>query len=184
MTDLEQLRNAPVPRPAAMCRRHARRIDSNFGFIAYGLLWFFVANGLATAALFLGIWIVGPKPGPVGFTFVMTLWAGAFIGAWVMFGLWVRRRRGPATRLFRDGTVVDATVQTVRRLSMRGAPFTHATVVFRDATRERKAGVSMGGHPPELSEGRTVPLLYIPDYGYCAAFPVAGKLIAASLARD
>jgi hypothetical protein len=182
MSDLDTLRSTPTPRPAAMCRRYARRIDSIFGFVVYGLLWFFVACGMATAALFLGIWIVGPQPGPVGMTIVMVMWGSAFVGAWVLFWLWVRRRLGPATLLFRDGTIVDATVQKSRRLSMRGAPFTHATVVWRDATRERSAGVSIGGHPPELDEGRTVPIMYVPDYGYCAAFPIAGKLVPASLA--
>lgn len=167
-----------------MCRRYARRIDSIFGFILYGILWFCVACGMATAALFLGIWIVGPNPSGFAKVVVMGLWAGGFVGAWVLFWLWVRRRLGPATRLFRDGVIVDATVKTARRLTIKGAPFTHATVVWQDATRERSAGVSIGGHPPELDVGRTFAVMFVGDYGYCAAFPIAGKLVAASLASD
>ena len=184
MSDLETFRSTPTPRPVAMCRRYARRIDSIFGFILYGLLWFFVAAVAIPAASFLGTWIVGPQPGPVGVTIVMFMWGSAFVGGWVLFGLWVRRRLGRATRLFRDGTIVDATVHKTRRRSMRGAPFTHATVMWRDATRERSAGVSVGGHPPELDEGRVVAVMYVDGYDYCAAFPIAGKLVPASCAEQ
>ncbi len=184
MSDLETLRTTPTPRPAALCGRYARRIDSIFGFVLYGALWFFVACGMATAALFLGMWIVGPHPGAVAKAFVLGGWIGAFVGAWALYWRWVRSRLAPARRLIRDGVLVDGTVKAARRLSIRGTPFTHATVVWQDASGERSAGVSMSGHPRELDPGATVPVMYVPGYRYCAAFPKNGKLVAASLARD
>ncbi|HWB78341.1 MAG TPA: hypothetical protein VG755_25420 [Nannocystaceae bacterium] len=177
MTDLELLQCTPVPRPSDLCRRYARKIDSIFGFIAYGLLWFFVSCLFATAGLFLGIAIVGDGPSVVGMVFVAAMWITGFVGAWVLFALWVRRRIGPARRLFRDGTFAEATVGSVHHLSMRGAPFTRAVLAVGD----RRIGLSMGGHPRELHEGATITVLVVPDYGYCATFPIAGRLIAASI---
>jgi hypothetical protein len=179
MTDLERLQSAPVPRPDVLCRRLAGTVDSIFGFIAYGLVWFFVSCFFATAGLFLGIWIVGKDPGTAGKVFAAGLWVSGFVGAWVLFALWVRRRIGPARRLFRDGTFADATVEKVRHMRIRSAPFTHATLVLPGGTH--RVGMSMGGHPPEVAEGVTIPVLFIPDYGYCATFPVGGKLVTASI---
>lgn len=181
MTDLDTLRETPVPRPAALCRRLARRIDSIWGFVAYGALWFFVACLFATAALFAGIALVGPSPSGAAKVLVFGAWAGAFIGAWVLFALWVRRRIGPAVRLFRDGTFVEGTVHAVRHLTIRGAPFCHATLHVRDGGTMRSAGLSLGGHPPQLAQGATIPVLMVPHYDYCAAFPIAGRIVPASL---
>ena len=177
MTDLELLQRTPVPRPAALCRRFARKVDSILGFIAYGALWLFVSSLPATLGLLLGIAIVGDHPGVAGKVFVAGMWIAGFVGAWVLFALWVRRRIGPARRLFRDGTFADAKVESVRRMSIRGAPFTRATLTLAD----RRIGLSMGGHPPELHEGATIAVLVVADYGYCATFPIAGRLIAASI---
>lgn len=177
MTDLELLQRTPLPRPTALCHRFARKVDSILGFIAYGALWFFVSCLSATLALFLGIAIVGDQPSVVGKVLVAGMWITGFVGAWVLFALWVRRRVGPARRLFRDGTFTEAKVESVRHMSMRGAPFTHATLALGD----RRIGLSMGGHPPELHEGAAIAVLVVPDYGYCATFPIHGKLIAASI---
>lgn len=177
MTDLELLQSTPVPRPPPLCRRFARKLDSIFGFIAYATLWFFVSCLSATLTLFLGIAIVGDDPGVVGKVLVAGMWITGFVGAWVLFALWVRRRIVPARRLFREGTFAEAQVVAVRRMSIRGAPFTHATLALGD----RRIGLSMGGHPPELNEGAAITVLVVPDYGYCATFPIAGKLSAASI---
>lgn len=177
MTDLEHLQRTPVPRPAALCRRFARKLDSIFGFVAYGILWFCVSCLSATVGLFLGIAIVGDPPSLAEKILVGGMWVAGFVGAWVLFALWVRRRIGPARRLFRDGTFAEATVESVRHMSMRGAPFTRATLTLGD----RRIGLSMGGHPRELHEGATITVLVVPDYGYCATFPIAGKLVAAAM---
>ena len=181
MTDLEALRAEAPPRSAALCRRFARRIDSIWGFIGYGLVWFFVSWGIATIALLLSVWIVGAQEARAAPAFVIAAWTGALVGSWVLFGWWVRRRSGPAKRLFRDGVIVDATVRAVRHLRIRGAPFTHATLTLADGTRERMVGLSIGGHPAELAEGVAIAVLWMPDYGYCATFPFGGRMVPVSL---
>lgn len=177
MTDLELLQRTPVPRPADLCRRYARKIDSIFGFIVYGLLWVFVSNVAALLGLLLGAAIVGDQPGVVGQTVVTGLGIGGFVGAWVLFALWVRRRIGPARRLIRDGSFADAQVVAVQHKRIRGAPFTLATLALGD----RRIRLSMGGHPAQVHEGAVIPVLFAADYGCCATFPVAGKLVTASI---
>src|SRR5688572_33438005 len=93
MNDLDRLREAPVPRPWALCRRYSWTIDSIGGFIAYGALWFFAAGAIATAGLFAGIAIVGDDPGPFGRTVVVAIWIVSYVGAWGLFAWWVVRRR-------------------------------------------------------------------------------------------
>jgi hypothetical protein len=93
----------------------------------------------------------------------------------------VRRRLTPARRLFRDGVIVDATVQSVTRLHFRGSPLCRATLRFRLADRDRIAALTIGGHPPEITEGATIVVLSIPDYTYCATFPIRGRMFPASL---
>jgi hypothetical protein len=175
--ELELLRGSTPPRPDALCRRLSRRIDSIWGFIAYGALWFFIANGIATAAMFAAIAMVDTPSSAAGRAFVLVMWAGAFIGAWVLFGWWVRRRLGPARRLFREGVLLDATVQAVQHLRIRGAPFTRATVGWPDGA----AVMSVGGHPAAIVQGANVPVLVVPGYGYCATFPIAGRIVPASV---
>jgi hypothetical protein len=182
MTELDELRAIPVPRPAALCRRFARRIDSIWGFIAYGILWFCCACGVATLGLLAGAMIVGHVPEPLGVAVVVLCWVGSFVGSWVPFVRWVRRRRSTAERLFREGTVLDARVEEVHHLWMRGAPFTRTFLRATDEVGAHRIGLSVGGHPPLLREGVTMPVLLVRGYGYCAAFPSGGRLVASSRA--
>lgn len=163
-----------------MCRRYSLRIDSIFGFVVYGLLWFFFACGLATLALFVGIWIVGSNPGDFAKAVVLAAWLGGFVGAWVLYALWVGRRLGRARELVRNGVIVDAIVSETHRTTPRGTPYTHTILVWSDATSEHRARISIGGHPQELDEGRSVPVMFVRDYAYCAAFPIGGKMVLAS----
>jgi hypothetical protein len=182
LSDLDELRRASVPRPLPLCRRLSRRIDSVIGFVAYGMLWFFFACAIATVALLGAIAVVGSPPSDAGKTFVWVAWSGAFVGAWVLFGAWVRWRSSPARRLFRDGVFIEATVQVVHHLHMRSAPFTRATLRFLDGRHERTAELSIGGHPAQIVEGATLTVLFVRDYRYCAVFPIAGRAVPASVA--
>lgn len=181
MTVLEQLERTPVPRPSDLCRRLARTIDAPIGFVLYGMLWFFASCVSASVLLFIGIAIVGDDPGPVAKALVMGMWVSGFVGAWVLFALWVRRRIGPARRLFREGTLDDASVESVRHMRLRGAPFTLATLVLRGGAH--RIELSIGGHPPQVAEGVAIPVLFVADYGYCATFPIDGKVTTASIKR-
>lgn len=179
MTDLELLRSTPTPRPREVCRRF--RLDSIWGFVLYGALWFFVSCLFATAGLFAALAVVDTPPTPLGKVVVMGAWGSGFVLAWVLFAMWVRRRLAPAAVLFRDGSFGDARVEAVHHLSIRGAPFTRATLRIDGATGRPTIGLSMGGHPPELREGAVVPVLWVPGHRYCATFPLGGRLVAASL---
>jgi hypothetical protein len=180
MTELDELRASPVPRPAALCRRFAGRIDSIWGFILYGILWFCCACGIATLGLLVGVTVVGHVPEPLGIAVVVLCWVGSFVGSWVPFVRWVRRRRGAAERLFREGAFVDARVQEVHHLWMRGAPFTRAVLRATDELGAHRIGLSVGGHPPLLREGASMPVLLVRGYGYCAVFPPGGRLVTSS----
>lgn len=181
MSDYETLSGEPVPRSEPLCRRYARRLESPWGFVAYGVLWFFVACGLATLALFAGIALAGDHAGRVAMGLVIAGWVGGFVFAWVLFALWVRSRMRPARRLMREGTFVAGAVTRVDRLSMRGAPFSVVKIAFVHDGRDVIASVSVGGHPTGVAPGAIVPVLYLPGYRYCAAFAVDGQLVAGSV---
>ena len=125
MTDLEALQAEPTPRSDALCRPLARRIDSIWGFVAYGVLWFFVGNSLAgmvPLAAALALVKVTHRAGPLPswqLWVLAALWAVAVASVWWLFALWVKGRVAPARRLFREGVFVSATVESVHNLTLR-----------------------------------------------------------------
>ncbi|MBK6918205.1 MAG: hypothetical protein IPH07_12455 [Deltaproteobacteria bacterium] len=180
MSELEELRATPVPRPTALCRRLARRVDSTWGFIAYGLVWFCCTCGFATLGLLVGVTITGGEQGPVARAVVMVLWVGGFVGGWVPFVVWVRRRRAGAARLFREGSFVDAHVQSVQHVWVRGVAITRAVLHAADEGGAHRIGLSVGGHPEAPRVGMAMPVLLVRGYGYCAVFPADGRLVTSS----
>lgn len=182
MSELDELRATPVPRPTALCRRLARRVDSTWGFIAYGLVWFCCTCAFATLGLLIGVTLTGGEQGPIGSAVVIVLWVGGFVGGWVPFVLWVRRRRTGAARLFREGTFVDAQVQSVQHLWVRGVAITRAVLHAADEGGPHRIGLSVGGHPEVPRVGTAMPVLLVRGYGYCAAFPSGGRFVTSSRA--
>lgn len=180
MSELEELRATPVPRPTALCRRLARRVDSTWAFIAYGLVWFCCTCGFATLGLLVGVTITGGEQGPVARAVVIVLWVGGFVGGWVPFVLWVRRRRAGAARLFREGSFVDAHVQSVQHVWVRGVAITRAVLHAADEGGAHRIGLSVGGHPEAPRVGMAMPALLVRGYGYCAVFPADGRLVTSS----
>lgn len=178
LSDLELVRSEAPPRRAA-CARLVGRIDSLFGFIAYGVLWLFVAAMVSMGVLFAGVAFAGHRPSGAYVTAVLVGWALSFVLAWVPFGLWVRRRRQRARALVRDGLLVDGTIDGVLRLMLRGAPFTRGTLAIEG--RAARGTFSVGGHHAELVEGATMPVLVAPGAAYGLVFAADGRVTATKL---
>jgi hypothetical protein len=181
-TDLDLVRTEAPPRSDAVCRRLASRVDSVFGFIAYGVLWLFAAAMIATGVLFAGIALVGAHASKAAGYAVLVAYAAAFVVAWVPFGAWVRRRRRAARLLVRDGVLAPAQIDGVLRLFLRGAPFSRVSLAIAPASGTRRGTFSVGGHPRELVEGATIDVLVAPGAAYALAFPV-GRAVPVRLAR-
>lgn len=182
MNDLELLRATPTPRPPEVCRRF--RLHPIWGFVLYGLLWFFVSCVFASAGLFGAMALIGTEPSTAGKVIALGAWVGGFVLAWVLFAMWVRRRRAPEAELFRDGSFADARIDSVRRLWLRGVQMTQATLRLDTAGGSRTLRLAVGGHPAALREGLVVPVLWVPGHSYCAAFPLGSKLVPASLSSS
>jgi hypothetical protein len=183
---LDRLRASPPPRDAALCRLLAKRLEPAWGFIAYGILWLFVAAGLSLAPLFGFLAVVGTMmttkermasswTGPAGGVCMLI----GFALAWWPFIWWARRRRRRAAALFRDGQLVDGTVESVNHIYVNGGEVTRAKVKLTVDGRPAHAILSIAGHATAL--GGVIPILALRGYHYCAGFAVAGKLTPGSL---
>jgi hypothetical protein len=184
MTDLESIRAAAVPRDRALCGRMAARIDPAWGFVAYGLLYFFVATAVSMAAFLWLLWTassMGLPRAPWVATASLVVYTLLYVACWLPFAVWVSRRRGAARRLFRQGTLFEAVITRVDLIVVRGAPLTRASLAFDVSGVTRSAVASVGGHSPELVPGAKLPVLHVPDYGYCVAFAPSGVAVPASI---
>jgi hypothetical protein len=161
--EYEALVRETVPRSEALSRELASRVDPAWGFVFYGILWFFVSWGPPGIVLALGLRVAGKSPAGWFVMFVLVAWAISYIAMWWLFARWVRRRRAAARVLFRDGSFANATVVAVTRVSSRAGRATLATPMH-------EVKLSVSGHPSTLSPGVTMPVLWVPHYRYCAAF--------------
>jgi hypothetical protein len=148
-----------------------------WGFVAYGVLCFFLTCGTATAFLVVAILLVGDH-GPLWAAYIA--WVAGFLLPWWPFGIWVSRRRRAARRLFREGDMLEAVIVRVDLLTIRGAPFTRATVSFMASGTERRAAMSVGGHSRDIVQGAKTWVLFEPHYRYCAVFTPAGAAVPAA----
>ncbi len=174
MTELECVRDSGPPREEGIVRWLAGDFEPLRGFFVYGILWFFVAlaiAGVVPEQVFRGLGLSkktltdGQVFGILGLTFLL---------AWVPFGFWVRWRRAGARRLFRDGVLLEATMSAVSFGSRRGVDSTKVTISFVGGSDPRHATVHLFDHHRQLEAGATIPVLFVPEYRYCAVFPTDG----------
>jgi protein-S-isoprenylcysteine O-methyltransferase Ste14 len=185
MSLLHELRAAPVPRPAKLQRRVARRIDGISGFVAYGVLYLFVVANTLTLAVTLGGMVLinhtVPHDAPpwfsvtVGIAFAAAVIA-AFVASWLPFVWWMRRRQRPGRELARDGAFVDGRVVGWRRTS-RNAYVTIELAGGVHITNLMVPWLSEAGFP----EGTPVTALYAPGNRYALYFTPSGQGVGAAV---
>jgi hypothetical protein len=186
MDDLTAIRSQPVPRDDALVRILGRRFVPIWGFIAYGVLYSFFLPPMALVAVALGMaLLLGDREGkgrPMAAWRQDLMLAVAFLAAlaaYAPFWLWARKRRSDAYRLFREGQLVEARVESAQLIVLRGAQVTRAMLRYADAAGAmRTTTASAPGQPVGLAVGETVPVLVHPASRYAAAF-VDGRAVAA-----
>lgn len=184
MTELVRLREAPCPRDAKLCKLVAQRISPAWGFVAYGVLYFFFVPMLAFVGGLMGGMvalssIVGKPLPPWAAVFCIVLGVVGFVLGWWPFAVWVRRRRREGFRLGEQGVLTEGTVVVSFRGHVRGAPFTRATLAVEHDGKGYSVITSIGGHPTEFDKGRMVPVLLLPGSKYAAAFALSGRTTGA-----
>lgn len=175
VSDLELLAGEPPPRSDATCARLGRRLDPIGTTIAIGVLWLFVASGVATLLLLA---IVGTHPAQPASPAVSAAFFAAFGLAWVPFVLWVVRRRRSARAIVRDGALAPARLEE------------HAAVFDADG-REQRAIFSApkrrlaGGAAPAVVylAGDARCLVVLPDGSTARAQIATGLIIDAAGGR-
>jgi hypothetical protein len=182
MTDLEAIRDAPIPRPEPLCRRYAGRMSPLLGFIGYGVLYFAAVVNTAVLGVLFGLGSLFPAP-PAGQQqpgwVVGILTAGmviAFLGAWWPYVRWARNRRRAHRAVVREGALVEGRVTQARQVWFRGAPIVTGKVAFSVQGREHVVGTSFGGPVTGFVEGAQVPVLALPGARFAAVFPDGARL--------
>jgi hypothetical protein len=173
MTELEVVRASEVPRAAEICRKLAARVRPALGFVVYGalILPFAVpAAGLGPllAMLYAGSLRFDVTPFPQYWlipSYVVALTCATL--PLIAFGRWVKRLRGEAFALVRDGELVDAKVTQARKMYARGGPLTSARVELPGGA---EAALSVSGHPEALTEGAMLPGLARAGADVCLVF--------------
>ena len=112
--DLWYFETTPAPRPDDLCERYAARVAPWWGFAVYALAYLFVGLFAFTAGIFLAIGVkelLGVRDGSTLATVLAyTFGFAAFALSWWPFARWVKRRRGAAMPLIRDGKLIDGVV--------------------------------------------------------------------------
>jgi hypothetical protein len=172
MTELDIIRAAATPRPATLWRKLAWRVRSALGFVVYGLLilpWSFPAGVVGMLImLYPGAALFDEAPLPQIWlvpTFAVSL--ACFSLPIIGFVRWVKRLRGEAVALVRDGYLVDVKVTEARRMRARGGPLTSARIELPGGA---EAALSVSGHPESLSEGALLPGLVLDGASACLVF--------------
>lgn len=181
MTELDSIRDAGPPREEGTVRWLAGGFEPVWGFFVYGVLWLFVAIALALIVpeqLFrlLGLTLKEDAS-------VLRVVGLSFLLAWVPFFLWVRWRRAGARRLFRDGVLLQADIESIAFGSRRGVDSTVLKIAFASGGDARRATVYIADHQRQLAAGETIPVLFVPKYRFCAVFPTSGAPVPAACRR-
>jgi hypothetical protein len=172
MTELDIIRAAATPRPAEVCRKLAWRVRSLLGFVVYGLLilpWSFPAGTVGMLImLYPGMALFDEGRFPLVWlvpTYAVTL--ACFSLPIIGFVRWVKRLRGEAIELVRDGDLVEVKVTEARRRQARGGPLTSARIELPGGA---EAALSVSGHPESLREGALHPGLVLEGANVCLVF--------------
>lgn len=113
MTDLERFQGA---RDEALVKKFSRRVEPTYGFIIYGVVYFFlssfvgVAGGLLGGLICRGLGLTNESTANTVIVLILSL--GAWALAWIPFVRWVQRKRSNARSLVREGFLCDAKVAT------------------------------------------------------------------------
>jgi len=193
--NMDSLTSNPPPRDPAFCSAMTGRFAPWYGFLGFGVLWFFVAGGVTGVALLLEVLIlsgvVSQKPFPEWIGWLLMLGAlVTFILAWWPFARFVRRHRGEARRLFRDGQVLPGTFEPPDLVSA-GAVF-NLSARTRGTRANIRFVVQEAPHTAELFSSRpldvspTTPcsVLFEPGCPYVAVYPREGGFVPARWKRD
>jgi hypothetical protein len=113
MSDVELFTTTPVPRPDELCARYAGKASPWYGFVLYGVLYFFLAFIVGALGMLPGV-MLGVAAGAQGALWVLILayigGIAAFAASWVPFARWVKRRRASTSPLIRGGEVIEGRV--------------------------------------------------------------------------
>lgn len=177
---LSQLREAPAPRPEAVARQVARRVDRPLAMLAFGLLYFglfasYVVLGAGYGLLELGGYLFGSPPWwfavCVGLVLLAVLWLAFWPFRW-----WKRRRALPALELGRNGTVLEGELAAWRQ---RGR-VSYAVIWFSHGGREHGIQDVMSARftPASTPVGTPIPVLYAPTSRRALYFAADGAGLA------
>jgi hypothetical protein len=191
MADLVDFEVSDPPRAPDVCKHYVRRIEPLWGFVVYGVLWYFVAFvafAIGCAPGFLLGNAVGAK-GALWVT-VLGLTGGgiAFLLAWIPFVRWAKRRRARTLPLIRDGVLLEGSVfnnmsgpglaaagriVTDFAVGQLGVKFYRVTVEHEGMPHMLHVpNPTFGGRP---APGTTLPVLFHPDVAHALVFDQRGK---------
>jgi hypothetical protein len=195
-SDLELL-DVPVPRPAEIAQRYARKLEPAAGFIAYGVLWILGLGDLAlTAGLMagIGLGVAHVVSKDVGVAIGLVLGFGLFALVVFAFVKWVIRKRRRARVLiehgvFAEGPVVDKAsdkaAQLAARLAFAATGQALAMTWYRvELTRDGHRYHVLAPFTLKPEPGATRRVLFHPDARYAFAFDASGKAIPCRLHDD
>jgi len=195
MTDLERFEQSAVPRND-LVRKYAGRIEPNWGFVLYGILYAFVSMAAMLLGMLLGIAIgkgVGLADGSTGLAVLaFGLAAPATVLSWWPFFRWARRKRGHASGLVREGTLIQGKVATrtsdrVARAAIKLAArlggghmgnVKWCRVEFEVDGTQQALLCPFVKHP---EQGALATVLYHPDSKYAFGFDESGRAYVSGL---
>jgi hypothetical protein len=185
MAELVEFTESTLPRPEPFVRHYVRRIEPWYGFVIYGVLWWFVAFTAFAIGVLPGFLLAGALG--IAKTSLLAKVVGigggvlAFGAAWIPFVRWCKRRRARVAPLVRDGTLYDGRVfdrmsgsggQVAKRvaadfaMSQIGAKYYR--VAFERAGMQHMLQVPAPSGTP--SPGTPLPVLFHPSSPYAFVF--------------
>ena len=191
MADLADFKVVETPRPPEVCKRYVRRVEPLWGFVVYGVLWYFVAFVAFAIGIIPGF-AFGNAVGAKGALWVQILgFVGggiAFVLAWIPYVRWAKRKRARTLPLIRDGVLLEGSVFN----NMSGPGLAAAGRVVTDfavgqlGVKFYRVTVEHNGMPHMLhvpnpgfgerpAPGTTLPVLFHPGVAHALVFDQRGK---------
>ena len=178
-------------------KKFSRRVEPTYGFVIYGVVWFFlssfagVAGGLVGGLICKGLGLTNESTANGAIVFVLAIAAWAL--AWIPFVRWARRKRSNARSLVREGVLCEAKVATTTgdrateiaaRLAMRLAGSTPGVTWERVVFEHR--GIHYAGVAPfddHPAQGTGCHVLFHPLAKFALAFSPSGHAFATKTHR-
>ena len=177
MTDLEKFKAEPLPRTDTFCRGYRGTFAPVFGMVMWGILYSFftpivpVATFIGSAFVLKALVPSLPKLLPGwALTVLFAIAAISFLAAWLPFVELMRRWRGRANKLFRDGVLVEASFFEIK--IQRTGHGVISRVWYRCFHEDTLVSASLV-YPGELFDPEldTVMVLVHPELAFGLAFP-------------